>query len=172
MSAWRRVRQFARAMRARVTADDLAFMESYVPERARPLFLAMHEADQRHALNVARTAREMAAGQDADLALLTRAALLHDVGRERGMLNVWGKVAAVLLAKLPLEIKERPEIRHFWERPGFILYVSRHHGELGARKLAALGLTQEAEMARLHHAPEHEDDSEELKLLRRADELN
>ena len=37
-----RVGQFLRAIRARISSEDLAFMEAHLPKEARPLFLAMH----------------------------------------------------------------------------------------------------------------------------------
>ena len=172
-----RVGQFWRALTAQVTAEELAFVESCLPEGARPLFLAMHKADQRHVLNVAYTALELSEGrQDIDRDFLLRCCLLHDVGRVKGTMDVWGKVWGVLAEKLlSPSLRRRLEnhrAEHFWQRPGLALYVYRCHAEIGAEKLMALGLHREAGLIRLHHAPENADDPEELKILRRADALN
>ena len=172
-----RAGQFLRAVGARVTSEDMAFMEAHLPREARPLFLAMHVADQRHALNVAYTALELAReAQGIDRELLLRCCLLHDVGRVKGAMDVWGKVWTVLADKLlsreAWAALERRQADHFWQRPGLALYVYRCHPEMGAEKLAALGLEREAELVRLHHSPERPADPEELKLLRRADALN
>ena len=172
-----RVGQFLRAMRAGVTAEDLAFMEAHLPPQARPLFLAMHVADQRHVLNVAYTALELAKDvSGVDRELLLRCCLLHDVGRVRGTLDVWGKVWTVLADKfLPTRTRlalEKEQAGSLWQKPGYALYVHRSHPEIGAAKLEKLGLVREAEIIRLHHKPEAPGDAEELKILRRADALN
>lgn len=172
-----RVGQFLRAVRARVTAEDLGFMASHLPEPARALFLAMHKADQRHALNVAYTALELSEErQGIDREFLLRCCLLHDVGRVRGTMDVWGKVWGVLAEKLLSQAVrrwlEKEKAEHFWQRPGLALYVYRCHAEIGAGKLEALGLLEEAELVRLHHRPETALDREELKILKRADALN
>lgn len=172
-----RAGQFLRAVRARVTPEDMAFLEAHLPREARPLFLAMHVADQRHALNVAYTALELSEeAQGIDRELLLRCCLLHDVGRVKGTMDVWGKVWTVLADKfLGREIwsaMERRQAAHFWQRPGLALYVYRCHPELGAEKLAALGFEREAGLIRLHHSPETPADPEELKIMRRADALN
>ena len=173
-----RVGQFLRAIRARISSEDLAFMEAHLPEEARPLFLAMHLADQRHVLNVAYTAWEQAEreGAEVDRELLLRCCLLHDVGRVKGTMDIWGKVWAVLAEKfLPAGLWQKlecTEAAHFWQKPGLALYVYRCHPEIGAARLREVGLNREAEIIRFHHSPPMETEAEELKLLRRADALN
>ena len=173
-----RVGQFMRAIRARISSEDLAFMEAHLPKEARPLFLAMHPADQRHVLNVAHTALAIAeeTGAEVDRELLLRCCLLHDVGRVKGTMDVWGKVWAVLAEKfLPAALWQKlecTEAAHFWQKPGLALHVYRCHPEIGAGKLRGIGFDQEAEIIRFHHSPPDGAEAEELKLLRRADALN
>ena len=173
-----RVGQFLRAIRARISSEDLAFMEAHLPKEARPLFLAMHPADQRHVLNVAHTALAIAeeTGAEVDRELLLRCCLLHDVGRVKGTMDVWGKVWAVLAEKIMSaelwQMLECTEAAHFWQKPGLALHVYRCHPEIGAGKLRGLGFDQEAEIIRFHHSPPGGAEAEELKLLRRADALN
>ena len=173
-----RVGQFLRAIRARISAEELAFMEAHLPKEARSLFLAMHPADQCHALNVAHTALAIAeeTGAEVNRELLLRCCLLHDVGRVKGTMDVWGKVWAVLAEKfLSAELWQKLECTkaaHFWQKPGLALYVYRCHPELGAAKLREVGLAQEAEIIRFHHSPQKKAEAEELKLLRCADALN
>ena len=173
-----RVGQFLRAIRARISSEDLAFMEAHLPKEARPLFLAMHPADQRHVLNVAYTAWELAEreGAEVDRELLLRCCLMHDVGRVKGTMDIWGKVWAVLAEKfLPAGLWQKlecTEAAHFWQKPGLALYVYRCHSELGAARLRRLGFAQEAEIIRFHHSPQNGVEAEELKLLRCADALN
>ncbi len=172
-----RAGQFLRAVKARVTAEELAFMKAHLPPEVQPLFLAMHVADQRHVLNVAYTALELAKdASGVDRELLVRCCLLHDVGRVKGTLDVWGKVWTVLANKfLPAKMRfalEKDQGGSLWQKPGYALYVHRRHPEMGAAKLESLGFEREAEIIRLHHKPEAPGDAEELKILRRADALN
>ena len=88
-----RVKQFYRAITARITMADRAWVEETLPAAAKPLFYDMHPADQYHALNVAKTAMRLWGEAPAgDRDLLLRAALLHDVGRVQGDMDIMGKV--------------------------------------------------------------------------------
>ena len=168
-----RVRQFVRAVTARVTDEDRAYVASVLPEQAVPLFYAMHRADQRHALNVTRTAMALADERERDgarvnRALLERCALLHDVGRRRGDLDIFGKVACVLLVHVfPARSKR-------WADNGTsaMLRVYHHHPQIGAELLRGIGLFLEASIIERHHAPAQATDPIELTLLRAADEAN
>ena len=168
-----RIRQFVRAITAHVTAADRAYVASVLPEAALPLFYAMHRADQRHALNVARTARELAkarqaAGKTVDTAFLERCALLHDVGRRKGDLDIFGKVFCVLAVHF------FPARSRRWAEDGTsrMLVVYYHHPRIGAELLRGIGLEREAEVIERHHEAASADDAIELRLLRLADEAN
>ena len=95
-----RVRQFMTAMGARLTEEDMAFARHWLTPEQRKLFFSMSVPDQYHALHVAYTARALAeeTAEAVDEALLTRCALLHDVGRRRGDLGTFWKSFAVLFA--------------------------------------------------------------------------
>lgn len=177
-----RIRQFVRAMTARIRPEDRAFIDRSIPRSARPLFYAMHPADQCHVLYVAWTALDLfedslAAGKvrEEDRALLLRCALLHDVGRVQGDLNVWGKVFCVLMGKIACTQARQlakcngntafAKLRH-------ALYVYFHHADIGAAKLCAIGLHEEAAIIAKHHQAPDADDSPILCLLREADERN
>ena len=60
MSVRGRVRQFVRAVTEHMGEADHAFVSANLPERALPLFYAMHPADQVHVRNVAHTALALA----------------------------------------------------------------------------------------------------------------
>ena len=167
-----RVKQFLRALFAKVSAADRAYIEEHLGgQEEQELFFAMDIIDMRHALNVAYTAEKLAATEaNIDKKLLVRAALLHDTGRIKGDLGIIGKTLAVLfewaLPKLARKIAAPAE--------GLpkMMYVYFYHGELGAEKLRKIGLYREAELAKKHHDPPKEGDSAELCLLRIADNLN
>ena len=168
-----RIRQFFRAMTAHITASDRAYVASVLPPKVVPLFDAMHRADQRHALNVARTAMALAdarikAGEPVDRALLERAALLHDVGRRAGDLDIFGKVICVLLVHFfPARSRRRAD-----DGTSKMLAVYFHHPQIGAASLRGIGLSREAALIERHHAPARADDPIELVILRAADEAN
>lgn len=173
MSARQRVRQFVRAVTQRLSEDDRRFVQLHLPCRAVPLFYAMHPADQVHARNVAYTALDMARAQNftrEQKEFLMRCALLHDVGRTKGDLNVMGKVMAVLMRHYAPQLAQRWMQHH--DPIGHALYVARHHAEIGAEKLRGIGLYAEAEVIVHHHESAAAGDSEVLRLLRAADELN
>ncbi len=168
-----RVRQFVRAITAQVTAEDRAYVESVLPKEALPLFYGMHRADQRHALNVAQTAMQLAEerraeGTPIDERLLERCALLHDVGRRKGDLDIFGKVFCVLAVHF------FPARARMWAEDGTskMLAVYFHHPKIGAALLRDIGLSKEAAIIERHHEAEQAEDAIELRLLRLADEAN
>ena len=168
-----RVRQFVRAITAQVTAEDRAYVESVLPKEALPLFYGMHRADQRHALNVAQTAMQLAEerraeGTPIDERLLERCALLHDVGRRKGDLDIFGKVFCVLAVHF-FSARART-----WAEDGTskMLAVYFHHPKIGAALLRDIGLSKEAAIIERHHEAEQAEDAIELRLLRLADEAN
>ena len=174
-----RIRQFIRAMRAKITPDDIALIENHLTIEARPLFFAMAVIDQCHAVSVARTAMKIASQRkscDVDDGLLARCALLHDVGRRNGdmgpMGGVWGKTLTVLLgAAFPDWSRRRAksgkgDIISRW------LFVYYHHASIGADMLETIGLAREADIIRRHHDIGSDGDEAELKILREADGLN
>lgn len=167
-----RIKQFYLAITARIKSDDRKWVQEILTDKAQQLFYAMHPADQYHALNVARTALALWEKQPAgDRNLLLRSALLHDVGKMRGDMDVFGKVWAVLLKHfLPgLALKLALNGTGYL---GHIMYISYNHAQIGAEKLQHIGMVQEAEIIRYHHAQPKENEPPELKLLRAADELN
>ena len=173
-----RIRQFCRAMTAQLTPADRMYVDERLEPAARELYYAMHPADQVHALNVARTAvrlTENGSWSAPDQAFLIRCALLHDVGRQKGDMDVWGKVFAVLVHHfLPDKLNHwQKEVRRsWWDYPGYALYVYVHHPAIGAARLEAIGCPREAAVVRRHHERQTAEDSPVLILLRAADEQN
>lgn len=174
---WRRVKQFINAVTAVVTPADEAFVAANLTKEEACFFWAMNLPDQRHALNVAYTARELAVGRnDVDLALLTRCALLHDIGKVRGDVSTFDKTVTVLAHKLA------PGWAEHWGRLGrggrlanlrHAFHIYFRHGERGADMLAAARVGEAVvDMVRRHHQPAQAEDRPELTLLRQADELN
>ena len=168
-----RIRQFYRAFFAKELSDEeRAFVSSNLQRAECDFFYAMDLIDQRHALAVSKTITAMAEEHETvDRAFLIRLALLHDVGRRRGDLGMWGKVLAVLFDRFCPQRARDSAVRHGnWLR--HMLYVYYHHAHIGAERLREIGRAYEADIIERHHAPVRADEPIELTLLRRADEAN
>lgn len=169
MSVFKRVRQFFRALTAKISAEDGKYISTHLDKEQQKLFFAMSIPDQFHSLQVAYTIERFVIEdkKDVDREFLIRCALLHDVGRVRGDMSVAGKVFTVLITNL------FPSFADKLERDGNkLIYIYRHHAEIGARKLQKIGLYKEAKIIARHHSPPKKNDPKELKLLRLADEEN
>ena len=171
-----RVRQFLRALRAEISAGDRRYVSEYLSEAEQELFYAMHEIDQYHALHVAHTAEQLAEDfPRAERRFLLRCALLHDVGRVKGDLDLWGKVFCVLMVGCFPNCSRnygKAQCVRLWDKPAHALYVYYHHAEIGAEKLRQIGVAKEAALIERHHRMEMPGDSLELRLLREADKRN
>ena len=177
----KRVRQFVRAVTAKIRPQDIVYVRRHLSAAGQELFWRMALYDQRHALNVAYTAEKLAREKNfssAELNFLLRCALLHDVGKQHGDMGISGKIAAVLADKVAPRTAQKfaraegnftCSILRRWRR---ILRVYYEHPTIGAAKLVAVNLTAEAAVIRRHHAPATPVDSPTLTLLRQADEFN
>lgn len=142
-----RIRQFAGALRPRVTPADLEEAHGFLEAPLRPLFGSMTVRDQQHGLIVMRRVRARA-GDDAQL---LAAALIHDCGKGRVLL--WQRVAHVLLGAVAPGMRRRiaSETGAGWRRA---LWRLLHHPELGARMAEAAGAHPDvARMIREQDAP-------------------
>lgn len=176
MKLWRRIHQFYTAVQAAVRAEDKVFLKKYLSEQEQVLFAEMGLPEQRHCLDVAYTAIQLASGLPGiDNGLLLRCALLHDVGKKKGDIPVLYKVLTVLANHFfPRKSRELARQSVADERRDFrhALYIYYYHGELGREKLLAMHLSELAEIVGKHHKAPTEKDPLELLLLRQADEQN
>ena len=169
MSVFGRIKQFIRAVTARVTVEDGKYISAHLNADEQKIFFAMSVADQAHSLRTAYTIERLVIEdkRGVDKEFLIRCALLHDTGRKAGDLTIKGKIFVVLITTCAPKFAERLELN-----VNRALYVYHHHAELGAQKLQRLGLFKEAKIIAKHHAPPKPDDPLELKLLRMADNEN
>jgi hypothetical protein len=167
-----RVRQFASALLARVSPDDLREADEVLAPDAQKLFRRMSVSDQCHSLNVMHTLRRQ--GQTTPDVLA--AALLHDVGKSAARLYPWHRAIIVLSARFApgvLAWLTRGEPRG-WRRP-FVIH--RQHTEMGAEWAAQAGCSPlTVSLIRRHQEPlRHAPQDEEERLLvalQRADGVN
>jgi hypothetical protein len=123
-----RVKQFFRALTARVSDEEVRRATRVLTPAAQVLFRRQATQDQRHALDVYHTLRQAGHTNSHLLA----AALLHDAGKaatwlsavHRSIIVLLGRFAPTLLARLR---RGEPD---GWSRP-FVIHA--RHSEIGAR---------------------------------------
>lgn len=156
-----RLRQFAGALRPRVTAAEREDADRYLSPPQRPLFGSMMRRDQQHGIEVMRRVRA-AAGDDAALCL---AALLHDCGK--GRVALWQRVVHVLLGASPaVRRRVASEDGAPWRRA---LWRLVHHAALGAALVEATGAPPD--VVRMIREQERPGADRRLALLQTADEM-
>lgn len=149
------VRRFFGVLRAApLRPEEQAWVASLLRPAESALFWGQAPADQRHGFACGRTVRAAAPGRDD----LTRAALLHDVGKRHAGLGALGRSLATALASLRLPARGR-------------LAVYLAHAAAGAADLAAAGAEPVVvAFARHHHDSRPEDmAAADWDLLCRAD---
>lgn len=166
-----RVRQFFRALTARVSDQELEQVAHILTPAALTLFRSMSAQDQRHALEVCRTL--IRAGH-ANSQLLA-AALLHDVGKAAARLSSWQRAVIVLLERFAPRLLARlsqgePQR---WRRS---LVVHTRHPEIGARWAEEAGCLPLTVALIRHHQDRLRDyrtrEEQLLAALQVADNLN
>ncbi|SDF31277.1 HDOD domain-containing protein [Sporomusa acidovorans] len=173
----KRVKQVVAALTAKVNRPDRRFVEKHLNEAQAAFFWRMNLPDQRHALNVAYTARKLATVQETiNQELLIKCALLHDVGKIKGDVSTADKIITVILDKFV------PAWAKSWGRMGrggkidnlrHAVYIYYNHAARGAAMLKAAGLPEQLiEIVARHHEAPAEGEPPELTLLRIADNLN
>ncbi|MPN10188.1 hypothetical protein SDC9_157483 [bioreactor metagenome] len=172
-----RIRQGLAAWTARITPEDHIFVENHLNAKEQGLFWRMNLPDQRHALNVAYTSKQLAAHQAGiNQNLLLRCALLHDVGKVYGDVSTLDKIITVMAHKLA------PQWAKQWGREGrggkirnlrHAFYIYFHHPARSASFLQAIGASPaEVEIIARHHKAPAKNDPPELGILREADNLH
>jgi hypothetical protein len=156
-----RVRQFAGALRPRVTARDRTDAYAYLSAPERNVFESMTLRDQEHGIAVMRRVRDECG--DADHALIV-AALLHDCGKQH--VTLWHRVLHVAIPDV-IERHIAAESGASWRRALWRLF---EHPRLGAEMVAAAG--SGPEVVRLIAEQEADADPADgrLVVLQRADD--
>jgi hypothetical protein len=134
MSATYRTAQFIHSLTDRPSLELLEQAQSILGASLYPLFLRMQRADQAHSLRVFSALLD--AGYE-DVTLLS-AALLHDVGKSYCTVNVWERVAAVLVKRFTPALFRRLSAG----KPAGIckpFVLAAHHPDWGAKFAASAG---------------------------------
>jgi len=145
MSILYRIRQFCRALHARVTPDEKELLVTRLTPAQLALFYRLPEFDQRHSLDVYHAL--VAQGHN-DPALLT-AALLHDVAKGQSRIRLWHRVATVLIQAIP---KGKDQLAGIGYWPSFCDQLQ--HAQQSAALAEAVGCDPITVMLiREHHTP-------------------
>lgn len=167
------LRRIFSGINGRLSAADLEFVDSYLDAGSKFLFFQMALIDQRHCLAVAREIIIEAGYQkQLDMMVLVKAALLHDIGKVQGELNLISRIAVAVIRRIIPSFRERwgrdVQKRGFKIRYG--LYVDRIHPQRGAYMARIFGVEEAvAELIRKHHDAPALEQSDALTWLQLAD---
>lgn len=174
---WKRIQQVYSAITAKIEPKDRHFIQEHLNEKEQKLFWQMNLPDQRHVLNVAYTALDLAHGRpEVNQALLLKCALLHDVGKVKGDVSTMDKVITVVVHAFAASWAKKwgcygrgnkvKNLRHAF-------YIYYHHPERSAAMLGEIQTERAViEIIAKHHKTPAEQDPPELVLLRAADDMH
>ena len=175
-----RIVQFFKGLLAKgPNKEEQNIINDLLSPEAQQAFYNMTVADQRHCLNVMKTAMDIATcrglSDSIDMDFLKRCCLLHDIGRGPKM-NSFRKAYGVLLDKFfhdwSINNSDKASDNIFKD----IMYRYYQHPEIGCAELLKLGLIHEADIVLRHHSGDRENlltgEADILRVLMEADQKN
>lgn len=171
-----RVKQFWFALFSRMRPEDIKFVQEYLDEKERLLFLQMDRPTQTHCVRVAKTCLSLLKTKDYPInqRLLVKAALLHDIGKPAHKIRTIDRIFIVLLgtltAKRPADL-----LQQIGSGGRFAQALAAHvaHPHRGARLAREFKLDPAIIfLIENHHCEERLTSLPELDILMEADELN
>jgi hypothetical protein len=137
-----RVKQFIGGVRAKLTSEDVYFIDKYLDEKEKGLFYRIPRYEQVHSVKVAREVINESLKENVYDIYLVKAALLHDIGKIDGGLNLLTKSVMVLMERFTPGLLKRlrkmravntyynhPEIALSYLGNGneYLLYLIKNH---------------------------------------------
>ena len=154
-----RVKQFVKAITAKVSQEEIKWVKRYLSEAECSLFFKLRIYEQRHCLDVAYLLKE----KTQESQEMIRLGLLHDIGKMVYPLNPIEKSIMVILDKASKgrmrKLKKFKMVKCYYE-----------HAQIGYELLKKQGHYEEAflEIIKQHHSVGH---TSKLRLLTEADNL-
>lgn len=163
----RRIKQFIKSFFVKIKPIDYNLLNKYLNQKERELFFKLAKRDQRHSFD---TIWKLI-NRGYDEKDLLKFALLHDIGKKEGRINLFNRISYVILERLWPEYIVKLNIDS--KRKSFKngLYCLKNHPRIGADLLAEIGEDQEIiEWVKEHHNLEAIKMNKNLKSLREADD--
>lgn len=158
-----RVKQFWWSLISSIDENDIKYLNIHLNETEKKLFMKLKKSEQKHCINVAKDVEQICFNKNIKCDKLIKAALLHDIGKIKGKLNVFDKSIIVILDYISKgrlgRLKTIKKINVYY-----------NHGEIGAEILKEYGYEQRfLYLIRNHHNKNIKND-EELEIIRRCDD--
>ncbi len=170
-----RLKQVQDALSGKLSETDWSTINSSLSEKELMLFKKLAIADQFHSMQVAKSALDLKnkLKLDIDSKLITRAALLHDIGKLGIRLSLIDRVLPVIMTRISVKLSRMLGQNYSAKLVfrGFFTYW--HHQDRGVEIAVESGLDpQIVELIRKHQEPISEQDNQLLWLIKKADSLN
>ena len=166
-----RVGQFFKAITAKVTEDDIIFINNYLSDKEKELFFKLKVYDQKHCIDVAKDIKiyfQKNNIKNEDLSIvkndLIKAGLLHDIGKIKKNLNPIQKSILVILDKF-----SKGKLKNLDNIKAIDIYYN--HDKEGYKLLKENNYSKEfLNLVRNHH--NYDVDNVEINILRASDDKN
>lgn len=143
-----RVKQFFRAITAKLENDELILIHEYLSEKEKNLFFKLAKSEQKHSVLVAKdvlkSIKQHNLNYDIDEKKMVKVALLHDIGKIECRLNPIDKSILVILDKISngkIRTVKNEKIYLYYNHPmigyellkdfnyedDFLLLIKNHH---------------------------------------------
>ncbi len=161
-----RIKQFIKAITARITINDMNYLDKYLNKEEKVLVLELADYDIKHSINVAKAIEKYINNrlEHEEHIEYVKIGLLHDIGKTYKKLNPIEKGILVIIDKIT-----KGSISRYTKNKK--IYIYYNHGEEGYNILKNKGYSDEfLNAVRYHHNKCIGGDK--LEILRRFDDEN
>lgn len=161
-----RIKQFFRAMTAKITKEDIEFVNMYLKPFEADLFAKLRVYDKKHCINVAKDILEESKNSlnYDEINTLVKAGLLHDIGKLHKSLNPIEKSIIVVLNFIT-----RGQLKKFDNIECINVYYN--HGEIGYNILKKYNYDDDfLNLIRYHHTNNYKNAF--MDILKKCDNRN
>ncbi|AEB77194.1 conserved protein [Clostridium botulinum BKT015925] len=153
------------AITARITPNDEKLLQKYLNKQEHDLFNQLSMNEKTHSLRVAKDIMKVYMESKLNKEYFVKVALLHDIGKIKGNLNVLEKGVLVILNKI-----SNGKLKKFSNIHKINIYYN--HGEIGAEILRKQGHDERfLYLVKNHHNNDIIEDMD-LNILKKCDDRN